>query len=302
MIRAVALGILLAGCLSGPAPGVADVPTSNVPDAFALPFAMDGCNGNAIFLLEDPVSAAQHLPGGFRPREATGLFDSVPAATGQTAIFVASMTCPDEATDLLQGPHGYAFVAVFVEAPAVEAAVVNQPSRYDFYMPGLLMDQDDLHGLVDRWGWPVEAANVTVANTVLAPDAPDTPLEGKYVGIGDAAVTTNLTYNYQVPAPAPGNRDGLVLPLDGLLMRIWTQSPQGLGLLEYRFTHDVPLGPVSTCVFPEGSLPERILDRTNCTQKEPKPGDDPYDDRQAGALFENLEAGARLIWIPGGRA
>ncbi|MGB1586967.1 MAG: hypothetical protein ACPHID_08000 [Thermoplasmatota archaeon] len=287
------LVVALAGCLAGPEPGVADIPEPQTRFPVIIDYAMAGCHGNAMFFLLPPEALDALLPGGFRVRDASGLFNGVSMDLGKGVVFVASMECNGNETDFFVGEHAYSFVAILTEEPRVPHQEVESESRFNFYMPGLHMDNEVLQGLLATWQWPVTPAAVAVRNDV--PDNPIPPTNpGPHVGKGAASVHTDFGYDYQILTPIPGSRDGAILPFDNLQMRLWVQNELGTGAFEYRFGHDVPIGAITTCNFDAGSLPATILGTTDCK-------DLPEDamDQTGSALFENLHADARLVWLPG---
>ncbi len=240
----------------------------------------DACDGATAIILLDFAQANLWLPAGYHARDAQGLlgFD---VSTGKAAAFVAALDCDRSvwSADGLQ----VAFVAFFVEPPVL--AGERPPVQYDFYQPATFADAAFAAALAAD-GWRAQPANVSVQLDVFGAGGTATASSGN-------GTATQFSLIAVAPAPVPDDVPGIGFQDWGL--RFWHDLPAGTGYLEYRFSLDVPVGPVA-CTFPQGSPVREFIGQPGCPGLPPEAeGANP----SLAALFPGLAFDGAWAFLPG---
>lgn len=245
------LGVaMLAGCLDSVPPALADPgPASNV--GLDLDWSADGCDGSAVILLVAPSRVEPYLAPGFRPRDAQDLLVSLPAASGQVPVFLASIVCTG-ASPGIQGPHQVGFIGILVQPPAV--AGIEGRRGYDILATDLILTPG-LAQAVAPTGLVARVGNLTSQSNSLP--------NGGAVVIVDAVVQGASAYRYIQTLPAPIDDTTPVVNFAEFAVRIWQADPAGLSLIEYVFTDDVPAGS-AVCFLPSASPVANLTGSTTC--------------------------------------
>ncbi|MDX1612013.1 MAG: hypothetical protein R3185_06555 [Candidatus Thermoplasmatota archaeon] len=206
-----------------------------------------GCALAVAVVLVPMDRAADVLPMGFEPRDASGLVGADVGA-GRAAVLLDAVRCED--FDLSEGSYDVGEVSILVEAPDVPGERAQADA--DYYRFAVHTTDPELVATFEQAGWNVVPGRSRLEITGAA----DRPL------LGQATVQANgrLAFEMSIRAAA-------TTPYQGL-HRFWHASTEGTGHLDVTFDAEAVAGQAS-CTIASASSAALVTGFSSCPADTP---------------------------------
>lgn len=237
--------------------------TAGIPDDVVLDAT--GCREAGVLFFVDPQQAARHLPSGYVPADAQGLF-GLPVASGRAAILVVLYHCEDAAIEGEALSAGE--IDILIDAPDVPGA--DDDADNHFYQTIAHAMPGELAVLLTLADWPVVKGEQSLG--IRANPA------GLTTAHGTARDRTQVDHAFKVDAAVESRITGT--------NRFWHQNAYGVGHIDYT-VDTTALAGIAECSLREDSPAALVTGVTDCA-----------DAQTAGLVVPDVEWTGRFRWFP----